>query len=227
MRKFIGLGLAVLLTTALFAGAALAQYGESDLIVIPGGPRSDMSTGFRDFDTYQAPIVGLAPFDAVSGAPYFLDVAHWEIHIGHMHHAEHTVGVVANNGTVNVLLRTGDTADHVIFEVSVGGQSAVQLWEAPEVGAVGTEIPSYNMNRTITRTAESLLYHTPTITATSEITMVNRIIPAGATAQTRVGGQSSKGVEWVLAPNTDYLLRITNTSGGNIPVSVMFEWYEG
>jgi hypothetical protein len=224
MRKYVGLVFLVLLAAALFAGAAFAQ---GDDIIIPGGPRSDMAALYRDFGEWQAPVMSLAPFDAVSGAPYWLDVAHYEIHYGGMFHAEHTVAVVGNNAAVDMLFRTGDVADHTIFEVAVGGQSTVQLWESPTISVTGTAVPSWNMNREITRTANTLIYHTPTITATGAITLVNRIIPAGATAQTRVGGQSSKGVEWVLAPETDYLLRITNTSGGNIPISVVWEWYEG
>jgi len=222
-RKYIGFAFALTLALFLFAGAALAQ----DYVTIPGGPQSGMATLYRDYGDWQAPIVGLAPFDEISGAPYWIDVAHYEIHYGGMFHAEHSVASVANNGTVNLLFRTGDTPDHTIFEVSVGGQSTVEMWEAPTVAVTGTLVPSWNMNRVITRTANTLLYHTPTISATSEITLVNRIIPGGNTAQTRVGGQSSKGVEWVFAANTDYLLRITNTSGGAVPVSTVFEWYEG
>ena len=222
-RKFIGFAFTLTLAVLLFAGAAMAHCN----VIVPGGPQYVMAQLYRDYGDWQAPIVGLAPFDNISGAPYWIDVAHYEIHYGGMFHAEHAVASVANNVAVNVLFRTGDTPDHTIFEVSVGGQSTVQLWEAPTFGDLGTAIPSWNMNRVVTRTANTLLYHTPSITATNEITLINRIIPGGSTAQTRVGGQSTKGVEWVLAANQDYLLRSTNTSGGAVPVSVMFEWYEG
>ena len=214
---------ALVLLLAMLGGAATAQ----DVITTDGPLPSGFARLYRDFGDFQTEMVSLAPYDSVSGAPYWLDVAHYEIHYGGMCHAEHVDGTVADDDVVDVLLRTGASADHAIFEVSVGGQSSVQMWEAPQVGDVGTAFGSLNMNRLMTRTAETLLYHSPTITATGAITMVNRIIPAGATAQTRVGGQSSKGVEWVLAPETDYLLRITNTSGGNIPISTVFEWYEG
>ena len=213
----------LVLLLAVVGGVATAQ----DVITTDGPLTTGLARLYRDFGDFQTEMISLAPYDSVSGAPYFLDVAHYEIHYGGMFHAEFVDDSVADDGTVDVLLRTGASADHAIFEVAVGGQSSVQMFEAPEVGDAGTEISSLNMNRLITRTAETLLYHTPTITATGAITMVDRIIPAGATAQTRVGGQSSKGVEWVLAPSTDYLLRITNTSGGAVPVSVMFEWYEG
>jgi hypothetical protein len=213
----------LVLLLAVVGGVATAQ----DVITTDGPLTTGLARLYRDFGDFQTEMISLAPYDSVSGAPYFLDVAHYEIHYGGMFHAEFVDDSVADDGTVDVLLRTGASADHAIFEVAVGGQSSVQMFEAPEVGVAGTEISSLNMNRLITRTAETLLYHTPTITATGAITMVDRIIPAGATAQTRVGGQSSKGVEWVLAPSTDYLLRITNTSGGAVPVSVMFEWYEG
>ncbi len=214
----------LVLVAALVGGIAVARPVAQD-VLLPGGPAGG-NTLYRDFGTYQTQVVSLAPYDTVSGAPYWLDVAHYEIHYGGMFHAEFTNSSVANNGTVNVLMSTGDTGGHAIFEVAVGGQSSVQFWEAPTAATGSTVVPAFNMNRWLTRTAESLIYAAPTITATGELTLVNRIIPAGATVQTRVGGQSSKGVEWVLAPNTDYLLRVTNTSGGAVPVSVMLEWYE-
>lgn len=71
------------------------------------------------------------------------------------------------------------------------------------------------------------LHHTPTVTATGSVALVNgRILPGGNSPQTRVGDGIRQGVEWILAPAAGYLLRVTNTSGAAIACNVALEWYE-
>lgn len=220
--------LAVALVLLALGGVAVARPPLQD-ITVADGVTPGIQTLYRDFGDYTAEVVSLAPYDSVSGAPYFLDVAHYEIHYGKMFHAEYADAAVADDGTVDVLLTVPEgTYPHTIFEVAVGGQSEVTLYESPIVSNTGTTIVPYNMNRPMTTTIATVgITHSPAITATGDYTLVHRIIPGGATVQTRVGGQSSKGVEWIFKPGTYYLLRITNTSGGAVPVSVMWEWYEG
>lgn len=83
------------------------------------------------------------------------------------------------------------------------------------------------MKRSSANTPYSTVTHTPTVTATGSVTLVNgRILPGGTSPQTRVGGGIRQGVEWILAPNTKYLLRVTNGSGSTVAVNVGLEWYE-
>lgn len=213
---------AVVLLLALSAGVAVGQD-----VIVPGGPVGGFTQLWRQFGTYQAPTVSLAPFDELTGAALMIDTVHHEAHEGEMFHASQVWASVSNGASVEMALALGATHDaHVTWDVVAGGQVFVQMWEAPTYASLGTAVPAWNMNRTFTNTATAVLYGAPTITATGAITLVQRILPGGTSNQTRVGGGIRQGTEWILAPETVYLMRITNQAGTAVPVNVAAEWYE-
>lgn len=199
-------------------------------IVVPGGPRGDIQTLYRSFDggAYEAMVVSLAPADETTGAALVIDTVHHEVHEGEMFHASYTNGSVSNGASVDVLLVTGATVEtHVSWEVFGGGQVTVYLYEGATTSANGTAVSAYNMKRDSTNEPGGVVTHTPTVTDTGSVALVNgRILPGGTSNQTRVGGGIRSGAEWILAPDTLYLMRATNTSGGTIAINVALEWYE-
>lgn len=168
--------------------------------------------------------------DETTGALLTIETIHHEVHEGEMFHVGYTAASVANNASVDVLLVTGATVEtHASWEVFGGGQVTVYLYEGPTVGEgdEGTALTIYNMKRDSANTPEAAAYHTPTVSATGTVALVNgRILPGGTSPTTRVGGGIRSGSEWILAPGTMYLMRITNTSGGTIAVNMGLEWYE-
>lgn len=213
---------AMVLLLALAGGVAVGQD-----VIVPGGPVGGFAQLWRDFGTYQAQTVSLAPFDEATGAALMIDTVHHEAHEGEMFHASQVWSSVNNAATVDLAVAVTTTHDaHLTFDVVAGGQVLVQLWEGPTYASLGTALPAWNMNRTFTNTAGSVIYATPTITSTGVITLVQRILPGGNSPTTRVGGGIRQGSEWVLAPGTVYLMRVTNQSGSAVPVNVAAEWYE-
>lgn len=217
------------LCAALWAGMVIASPPAQDVIV-GGGPVTGMHQLYRSFDdgAYAAQVVALAPYDEVTGAALTIDTSHHEVHEGEMWHAERTVSGVADAGAVNLLLNVGSAVDaHVVFEVLASGQVTVSLWESPTINTLGTEVTIYNMDRNVTTTAHSQLYHTPSITSTGSVALVNgRLLPGGNSPQTRVGGGIRQNTEWILAPSRNYLLRVTNNSGSAATINTVVEWYE-
>lgn len=216
----------IALLLLLLGGVAVARPSAQDSTFVDG--MTGVTTLFRDFGTYQAETVALAPYDDETGASVMIDVVHHEVHEGEMFHASHTNVALGNGDAVDLLFSVGSAVDaHAVFEVFAGGQVTVSLYESPTVGATGTALAEYNMARPITRTASSEVYHTPTISDTGSVALVNnRVLPGGNSPQTRVGGGIRSGAEWILAPGVDYLLRVRNTSGGTIAVNIGLEWYE-
>lgn len=217
--------IAIVLAAALGWTVAVARPMTADVIV-PGGPVSGMAQLYRDFGTYQAQTVALAPFDDETGAAVMIDTVHHEVHEGEMFHAGYSVASVSNAASVDLLITTGAGDAHTVFDVFAGGQATVYLYEAPTVIG-GTGLTEYNMKRASAITTTVAVAHTPTVTDTGTIALVaGRILPGGTSAQTRVGGGIRSGTEWILKPNTSYLLRSTNTSGSAIAINVTAEWYE-
>ncbi len=146
-----------------------------------------------------------------------------------MFHAGHTFASVANGASADILLSLGAKEAHTVFEVFAGGQVSIYLYESPTVteGNEGTAVTAYNMKRSSANEPGATVTHTPTVGDTGSVALINgRILPGGTSPQTRVGGGIRQGVEWILAPTAQYLLRVTNTSGGTIAINVGLEWYE-
>ncbi len=196
-------------------------------IIINSGPSAEIQQKYRSFDggAYEAQVVSLAPYDETTGAALVIDTVHHEVHEGEMFHASHTNGSVSNGANLDMLLVTGATVEtHVSWDVFAGGQVTVYLYEGATTSAA---VAAYNMKRDSLNTPEATVTHTPTVTATGTTALVNgRILPGGTSNQTRVGGGIRSSAEWILAPETQYLLRVTNTSGGTIAINVGLEWYE-
>jgi hypothetical protein len=163
--------------------------------------------------------------DPVVGAMVQIDTAHEAIHLGKYFNHGGTYSV-ANGATYDHLLRTpavGGKFIHLrLFTFSsTSAPLFVDFREAPTNTALGSLQTCYNFNRNFSN-ATLLVYHQPTITALG--TKLNGDIVAG-TKQSG-GNDASSGTEWVLLQGTDYLLRVTNSSGGSADIGFSMEWYE-
>lgn len=164
-------------------------------------------------------------YDDTVGALITIDTVHHEVHEGEMFTVEHSASVT-NTNSLDILFTIGNKTAHTGISVSAGGQITGYLYEAPTASG-GTALTIYNMNRTSSNVSEAIATHTPTVSATGSVALINgRVLPGGATNQTRVGGSARTGAEWILKSNTKYLLRITNTSGGTIVINPVIEFYE-
>lgn len=172
------------------------------------------------------PIRVVSPVDDINGAVEMMDIVHHEVHQGEMFHTEYSASV--NNGAnLDVQVTTIETKEsHMTAVVAAGGQCLVYLYEAPNTSA-GTGLSVYNMRRiNTTHTSPYTAVHTPTVTGVGTTPLINgRLIPGGTATPSRVGGETRAATEWILAPNTKYLLRITNNSGGAIVIHVTIEAY--
>jgi len=164
--------------------------------------------------------------DEVTGSLATIDIVHHEVHEGELFHTEYSASV--NNGAnLDVQVTTTATSEaHMTAVVSAGGQSLVYLYEAPNTSA-GTALTVYNMRRIdITHTSPYTAVHTPTVTGVGTTPLINgRLIAGGTSVPSRVGGETRGATEWILAPNTKYLLRVNNNSGGAIVIHVTIEAY--
>lgn len=204
----------------------------ADILIPKRDAGSDYNLRLVDKTTYHAPAT-VVMFDDVlvddqTNALKTIDTVHHEVHEGEMWHASYTNSNVANGANLDFVMVTGATKEcHAAFEVFAGGQVTVYLYEAPTLSNNGTGVTAYNMKRSHVGSATATTTHTPTVTQTGTTALVNgRILPGGTSATTRIGGGIRTGVEWILAANTKYLLRCTNSSGGAIAINAVVEWYE-
>lgn len=164
--------------------------------------------------------------DDITGALATIDVVHHEVHEGEMFHAEHSASV-GNGNNLDVLLATGAANEaHLSAAVAAGGQSLVYLYEAPNASG-GTPLTVYNMHRSdTTHSSPFTAAHTPVVVGVGTVPLINgRLIAGGTSVPSRVGGETRANTEWILKPNTAYLLRVTNNSGASIVIHITAEAY--
>jgi len=171
--------------------------------------------------------------DPHSGAIITAEIEHAQIHAGNGYSLSGKVATLANTATMQILARTGAIPVHwraATMTVS-DGDCDIYFYESPTITADGSLETSFNKNRLSTNTSTLDIYSTPTISANGT-ELEYGYIPDASGGGGGGGGRSSGGEaqrvggEWILAPNTEYLVTVTNNSGGAISLGYTFFWYE-
>ena len=112
--------------------------------------------------------------------------------------------------------------------VTSADKVTIEFFEGATVtAATGTTVIPSNHNRNSTLTSGVTLLDAPTVTANG--TKFAQVYIPGATGigGTRTGASAGlSNSEWVLKPNTVYMIRGTNGSSGSNDIQINFEWYE-
>lgn len=169
-------------------------------------------------------------FDDYSCALTTIDSAHRNIHEGFSYHATGRVASLANGASLEMLIVTGALCfphiNSALFSLA-DSPADIETYKDTTVSANGTEVPSWNRNLNSSNVAGCKLYSGPTITADGE-QIHDRFIPdTGGTGINDVGTISPNfGEEWILTPSSNFMIRLTNNSGGAIQLSFEMLWYE-
>jgi len=190
---------------------------------------STAKTRYAEIETgVYAQVVGAGAQDRVTGAPAVIDYAHHEIHSGSTFVASYKspdASPVADNGTIIFILTTHAKYAHILFRAACGGDMEGELYEGTTVTAgTGSAQAVYNKNRASTKTPTVGVRRGMTVATAG--TLIENEFMAGGTGPQGVGGATASRAEWVLAPSTVYMVRITNRAGNAQPMSLAAEWYE-
>lgn len=156
------------------------------------------------------------------------------VHQGYVWNTGHYFTNVADNAAAELLIKNSAAEElHGEIAISVGGNSIFELFEGPTVGANGTSLPIGNHNRQIilnspAPTTGVTAFHTPT--HNSPQTYGTQIHPgallAGGTGPKAAGGGGgTPGEQWIFAKSTDYIIKVTNISGGAVDISIDYVYH--
>lgn len=164
----------------------------------------------------------------IDGALVAVLYQHHEIHEGStflVSYKSPDAAPVADNGTILFIITTHAKYAHMAFRAACGGDMEGELYEGTTVTAgTGFAMVEYNKNRASAKAATVGVRRQMTIVAVGTL-IENEFVPGGTGPQA-VGGAAATRAEWVLAPNTVYMVRITNRAGNAQPMSLAIEWYE-
>ena len=163
--------------------------------------------------------------DPSGGALDVIDHLHYETHEGDVYYFAHLYESVANNETADMYINVGDIPLHTTLRVNTGGTTFVNVYEGTTLSASGDDVVPQNKNRLFPNTNEFTVQADPTIDDLGTPMGTGEMLPGGSAGQ-KAGSSNDERDEWVLAPNTTYLLRVTNKSGGAIHISISSSVYE-
>lgn len=128
---------------------------------------------------------------------------------------------VANGADFDTLIRTGSSQSVFGFSILVLGDFNTQFRETITVSATGVSVSIFNRNRNSTKTIDVTIFDSPTVTGIG--TLLDEVfLPAGTrNSATTQGGESNR---WILKPSTDYLVRMTNSSGQISSTNISMEF---
>lgn len=163
-------------------------------------------------------------FDPLSDIPVTLDFAHHEIHDGSAFTASYTKDF-SNGEVVDILMVTPDSTAHAHFTWAIDFEleGHMAIYEAVTATQAANPIVAYNRNRVGSPTAATVVL-TFAPTAVTEGTTVIREAHAGSGKL--ISGSRADSQEFVLKPNTKYLIRVTNVAAATSYISVRLDWYE-
>lgn len=135
-------------------------------------------------------------------------------------------GSLSASASVKLLGRTGAIPVHFHgFEIkATQGVFTMELIELPTVSNVGTPITPYNLNRASTNTSQMKVY-SGAITSGGTVIYTDKILDIGGGAHTQ-GGNAGVISEWVLKPNSDYIITLTNNATSSTEWVGAFYFYE-
>lgn len=164
--------------------------------------------------------------DFHTGSQSSIDIPHWMVHSGRYFSVSDVDTDVDIIGPKNWLFRTPDNDElefHVQFAISSSAQRRVELFEDVSVSADGTPISPINHKRTSIYVSQLEAFADPTVTDDGTRIDVAGIGSTGGAV--KIGGVARSNSEWILKPDTLYVLRVT-VAANDAVVSNNTEYYE-
>lgn len=160
--------------------------------------------------------------DARTGSAVGIDYSQERIHSGKSYIATFKTpdaSPLADNATIDFLIINGPVGIDFIFTSSGTGDIEVQFYEGTAVTGNGTSVPVVGLNRERSLAQTPAVFRAPTISNDGSL-LYNDIRTFG------VEPQFTHNAEWVLRPNTNYLVRAINRQGAAQPVYLLVAWDE-
>lgn len=164
----------------------------------------------------------------VSRPDPIIDSSHQKVHDGDSYSAHIEFTAVGAGASVDILIEAGTDRMHFDYLLNAENDCRLLIYEAP-TATPGTAVTVYNSNRASSNTTSATITHTPTgVTPGTTIIhtsiLYTALLSGGISLLNGAGGPRSP--ELILNANTDYLMRITNNSGGAIDFFVELGYYE-
>lgn len=152
-----------------------------------------------------------------------VDVNHLRLHEGRAYYTYKIDTALAVGGNLDIALAfPAGITPHAVFNYQCGGDAMFYVYESPTTSG-GTAQTIHRRNRNLNTTSTGVAVYNPTVTSTGT-EIFGEIITSGQGGTGAGGGGYT--YEYVLAPLTTYLFRLTNINAQAHIAELLIEWYE-
>lgn len=128
-----------------------------------------------------------------------------------------------DNASIDIVIASASGVPmHMTIGAFCGGDAEFYLYEGTTATG-GTSKVAQNRNRTSLKTSSTAALLDPTISVLGT-ELFAELLPGGVKKAAAGGG--GEALEYILAPLTNYLMRMTNISGASQNATLTLEWYE-
>jgi len=170
-------------------------------------------------------------FDPLFKAPLFIDIAHHEVHEGDMYSAIHYDEDAASSHVVQIYFETPAVASpqkrvHMTFAHEGSGEHQYQIIEGITLSAGGADVTPLNRRRD-SGASSMQAFKVGSNKSSNVITYTGgSVVWDDWTGAGKASGGENRGTqEWILIPNTEYIIILTSKAAG-IQISQEVTWYE-
>jgi len=152
---------------------------------------------------------GCIMIDEYTRASVNIDYPHHQIHDGNSYFAEVINTEMSTDDTLMLMLVTADSNDwvHLIWGGNVTAEALVQFYEGVTYSSAGSAVTIVNRHRNSAATSATVAKKDPTITDYG--TLLTTLFCGTTGLHLTESSNSRNENEWILKPNTKYLLKIT------------------
>lgn len=154
------------------------------------------------------------------------NIVHQRVHEGRLFSGGYYNASVADTASIYLLVQTGAQDTHAVFYGSSSGDATLEYFEGTTFSAAGTAVSALNHNRQSAKTFTGTITHTPTITANGTQLDGTVFIPGGTKGSGSGGSSTGFLEEMLLANSTNYLVKLTNVSGGVQKMNIGMACYQ-
>jgi len=124
---------------------------------------------------------------------------------------------ISDTNTALLRIATGSNPAKVLIEVESTGQNLITVDKGTTYNDDGTELTIHKRNETDDHSATFTGYYTPTVDSSGD-EKKEGFISGGGQGVNRIGGKASVDGNLTWEANSDHLIKMKNTSGGEADI---------
>jgi len=145
---------------------------------------------------------------------------------GDLYVASHIQDDIVDTGTAEWRVSTNsDLPLSNRFNLNSEGKILVEVFEGADLTGGDNNVFVENLNRSSNKTPGTNVLDSPTVNGTG-VKIFEQVFGSTGAAQNTKSGGVSKGSKFILKPDTEYLVRVTNQSSTESDIGFLSEFFE-